>query len=344
MSKEICLRCEFIKEGCEVDNGGYFYEECPECGFKHYEEDFCRKCLKIYDYSYKHSDYCKECYENIELFYCFDTELETELILGDNLSIMKKVKKDCFENKKYIKFHYNNEDYVLCSDLKNLFKYLNKDINKNTFLENSEVRRKPFVDDKRYTYHTPYYDIQDFDFDSVLLDNSRGEINNFKENLKNIIVNECKKFNELVKKLTISDEILKEIKTNLFDIIIYDGMSGNFNVSKVIINDDYIICWLDASDWDSYNDEPCGSYRICVFDRKDGSLLENKYYHDNYCDDNDEEEHERCREYIEAHYDNVEKYILEKYRSKCIKDEVVANTKQFVDYFLTRRIENPFEI
>lgn len=326
MRKEICLRCYYIKEGCEIDNDEYYYDECPECGFKYYEEKFCKKCLKTFDYLYEDTEYCQECYKNIEVFYDGSIELETELVLNDNLSIMNEVKKDIFSYNKYIKFHYNNEDYVLCSDLVNLFKYLNRDISKDTFLENSRIRIKPFVRDKRYTYAVFYLDIQEFDFDSVLLDENRVEIKNFKENLKNIIDGNCEKFNNLVKKLTIPDNVLKEVKANLFDIIIYGGASGRFSISKVIINDNYIICWLDTSKWDYYNDEQWHNSRVCVFDVRDGSLLGDKRYLDDYGREDED----------------IEKYILKNYRAKKFGEETITSDKQFIDYFLTRKIKNPF--
>lgn len=46
---------------------------------------------------------------------------------------------------------------------------------------------------------------------------------------------------------------------------------------------------------------------------------------------------------FKLHYSNVEKYILEKYSSNHLKDEVVVDTKKLY-YFLTRKIENPFDI
>lgn len=60
MCKKICPRCEFIKEGCEIDNDWYFYEECPECGFKYYEEDFCKDFKNCHKCGFKDNTNCEK--------------------------------------------------------------------------------------------------------------------------------------------------------------------------------------------------------------------------------------------------------------------------------------------
>lgn len=323
MCTEICQRCYFIENGIEIDNDGYYYDECPKCGYQEYDQVFCQKCFKIFDYDDEnmgYNDICKECMEKIEFLLNgeelkveFDTYRENNILFLKSIDDKYPIRenfyiyfKDSSEDEEYI---FGGKFYDFCYAL-------------------TDSAPKLFLSTKLY-YYKKVEGIYRYCSDqeiarNLLLETFMNIIKSDKEKLKylydfynNIRENSNEIFLDTLRKIRLKETTRMNIKSELLDFILYDKckLSGTPKIYKVAISKKEIIIHLTISDYDCYNDE-WNTSKYAFYFCDNGYLT--KTIRNEYC----EEELPRIDD----------------------NEYIIVKENRFIEYVLRDFIENPFAI
>lgn len=323
MCTEICQRCYFIENGIEIDNDGYYYDECPKCGYQEYDQVFCHKCFKIFDYDDEnigYNDICKECLEKIEfLLNGEELKVEFDSYRENNILFLKSIddKHSIRENFYiYLKDSSEDEEYIFSGKIYD-FCYALTDSAPKLFLS------------KKLNYYKKVEGIYRFCSEeeiarNLILEQFMNILKTNKEYLKalsdfynNIRENSNEIFLDTLRKIRLKETTRINIKSELLDFILYDKskLDGSPKIYKVAIGRKEIIIYLSMSDYNAYNDE---------WDRSEYAFY--------FCDNG------YLTKTIRNDYEESE---LPKINDN---EYIVVEEKRFIEYVLRDFIENPFAV